>query len=207
MTRTPEQLRSLSEHLLYEAQMLFATANRLRGHVKGEAPLAWDQEMATIESFALHTRVLIEFLWREPNGRKRERFPDDAFAAEFFAEGEWAQVRPHEESSLEGVWQRAGAEIAHLSHKRVALSPDARTWEFDVIAGSIGRAFRVFLEHVDRDVLCPRFESELRASWPPYLNAPIAMSFPPTAGAFGVATGAVRSVAELPVVTDVELIP
>ena len=37
--------------------------------------------MATTEAFALHARVLVEFLWRDPAPGKKRRFKDDASAA------------------------------------------------------------------------------------------------------------------------------
>jgi hypothetical protein len=73
---------------------------------------------------------------------------------------------------------RAGGEIAHLSYKRARLPEAARGWEFDVIAGVIGRAFRLFLEHASPDLVAEGFEQRMRASWPEYLNYPIATGFP-----------------------------
>jgi hypothetical protein len=69
--------------------------------------------------------------------------------------------------------------VAHLSYKRVGKAEDARLWKFDVIAGVIGNAFRLFLQYVDPDLLCEGFEQHLRRSRPTYLNAPTAMSFRP----------------------------
>jgi hypothetical protein len=143
--RHRDDLRSLSEHVLYEVQMLFVLANRLRAHVDGREKLPWAIEMACVESFGMHTRVLIEFLWDDPSPDRRKRFPDDGFAEDFLPPGKWAEVRPPMSSKLEGLWSRAGREIAHLSYKRATAPEAARHWEFDVIAGAIGRAFRVFL--------------------------------------------------------------
>ena len=70
MERTREELRALSGHVLYEAQMLFRLADRLRAYLDDHERLPWEVEMACIESFAVHTRVLSEFFWsdRRPAG-------------------------------------------------------------------------------------------------------------------------------------------
>jgi hypothetical protein len=208
MTGRPSaELQKVSEHVLYEVQMLFATATRLREHVKGVQRLPWELEMATIESFAMHTRVLIEFLWREPQPGQKRRHKEDAFAADFMPPDEWQRVRRPPETTLDGLWNRAGSEIAHLSYKRTSVLPEERTWEFDSIAGSIGRAFRLFLGNVDPANLAEGFEQRMRDSWPPYLNFPIAVGFPPSSGALGVATGTLQDVAALKPVQDTDLIP
>lgn len=41
-----------------------------------------------------------------------------------------------------------------MSYKRVDKPEAARQWKFDVIAGVIGNAFRLFLENVAPDLLC-----------------------------------------------------
>jgi hypothetical protein len=183
--RTPQELRDFSEHLLYELQLLFRIADRLRAFAArpGEAP--WEVEMACIEAFAIHARGLEDFIWGDP----KERFPDDAFASEYFAAGAWQELRERvQRSALDDVAARTGHEIAHLSHKRATESTDERAWPFDVIAGVIGRAIRLFLEHVPRDNVVADFEARLRSTWPEYLNQPVAVSFPPDGAPWSVAT-------------------
>jgi hypothetical protein len=186
MQRTAEELRNFSEHLLYELQMLFRLADRLRAHTDDAEQLSWEVEMACIESFAIHMRALEQFVWGD---RKDERFPDDAFAADYFPAGEWAELRKRvQRSAIDGLTARTGHEVAHLSYKRSAISSDERTWPFDVVAGVIGRAFRLFLENVSSDVIADDFETRLRGTWPSYLNQPVAVSFPPDQNPRSVAT-------------------
>jgi hypothetical protein len=173
--RTPEERRAFSEHLLYELQMLFRLADRLRISTDGKDALPWDVEMACIESFAIHARALEGFLWRDPN----ERFPDDAFASEYFDPGVWEELRRRvQRSAIDDVAPRAGHEVAHLSYKRLKESAVDRAWPFDVIAGVFGRALRLFLENVPPDRVAADFEARLRSTWPDYLNQPVAVGFP-----------------------------
>jgi len=142
--------------------------------------------MACIESFAIHARALEGFIWGD---RKGDRYPDDAFAADYFPEGKWATLRQRvQRSAIDEMAARAGHEVAHLSYKRSTKSEADRNWPFDVIAGVIGRAFRLFLEYVSSDHIVNDFESRLRSTWPEYLNYRVAISFPPDQNPKSVAT-------------------
>ena len=188
MRHEPDELRALSEDLLYEAQMLFGTADRLRRHVHEIEPLPVDLLDSCLESFAIHARLLDQFFWKDP----KPGFPDDAFAADYFPAGEWAKTRTNvQRSKLDGISKRTGHEIAHLSYKRIHIAAEAREWEFDVIAGVIGYAFRLFLADVSSDLLTDGFESQLRQTWPTYLNFPYVGGFPPDQPAITVASEAV----------------
>lgn len=125
--------------------------------------------------------------------------------------GEWEAIRERvQRSALDGLRDRAGHEIAHLSYKRVNKPEDARRWKFDVIAGVIGNAFRLFLEHVAPDLLCPGFEDRLRATWPAYLNLRIAMGFPPaceTAPAITAASHSLQDISQIRQATFEEMLP
>jgi hypothetical protein len=209
MRRSREELQGISDALLYELQMLFATAQALRDEVQGPKveQLPWPEKMACIEAFAIHARVIEAFLWDAPN----KRFPDDALAIDFFHHGIWETIRDRvQRSELDQLRDRAGHEVAHLSYKRVNKAEEERRWKFDVIAGVIGYAFRLFLEHVDAKLLCEDFEQRLRRSWPEYLNLPTAIGFPPncaTAPAIAVASQSLQDVEQLHQATFEEMLP
>ena len=188
MRRTRGERRAISEHLLFELQMMFLMADRLRRHLSGQYVLPDDIKTACIESLVIHVRSLEEFIWGDPD----DEYPHDALASDFFPDGEWEETRKRiQNSSLRKVAPRAGREVAHLSYRRLGVPEEARQWHFDVIACVIGVALRLFLEDVPRDSLCQGFEQRLRAIWPEHLNYPIAISFPPncdTAPAVTMAT-------------------
>jgi hypothetical protein len=192
-----------------QLQMLFGTAQVLRDEVQGRrrGTLPWPQKTACIEAFAIHARVLEAFLWDKPSKTHR----DDTLAIDFFEDGEWEAIRGRVQcSALEDLRGRAGHEIAHLSYKRVNKTEEARRWKFDVIAGVIGNAFRLFLENVERDLLCDGFEDRLRAGWPVYLNWPAAVGFPPdcdTSPAITVVTQSLQDTTQLHQATFEEMLP
>lgn len=209
MQRTRAQLLGISEAMLYELLMLFGAAQVLRDDVQGpeSGKLPWAHKMACIEAFAIHARVLEAFLWDQPN----KRHPDDALAIDFFGQGQWELIRDNvQRSALDELRDRAGHEIAHLSYKRVGKAPDKRQWKFDVMAGVIGNAFRLFLQNVDHGLLCEGFEQRLRATWPAYLNFPVATSFPPDCDAVPAITVASQiplDLSELHQATFEEMLP
>jgi hypothetical protein len=188
MRRTRDERCAISEHLLFELQMMFLMADRLRRHLSGECVLYDDVKTACIESLVIHVRSLKNFIWGDP----RKGYADDVLASDFFSDGEWEETRKRiQASSLESVAPRTGREVAHLSYKRLDVSEDEREWQFDVIACVIGVGLRLFLAGVPRDSLCDNFEQRLRAVWPEHLNYAILMSFPPnceTAPAVAIAT-------------------
>lgn len=195
MRRTIAELRAMSDELLYELQMLFGSAQTLRDDIQGpeKGSRPWAERMASFEAFAIHARVLEAFLWDKPS----RRHPDDALAIDFFPDGVWEETRKRiQRSELDDLRDRAGHEIAHLSYKRLHETPETRKWKFDVIAGVVGQAFRLFLDKVDPSFLRDDFEKLLRASWPAYLNSPIAMSFPPNCDATPAISGATQSLAD-----------
>jgi hypothetical protein len=207
MRRTPAELRAISADLLYELHMLFLMADRLRRHQNGDVVLTDDIKMACIEDFTVHARALEEFVWGDPN----PRHPDDAFASDFFAAGAWETIRANvQRSALTDLRRRTGREIVHLSYKRLQVTEEARPWKFDVIADVIGKAFRLFLEHVPRELLCDGFESRLRERWPEHQDYPIAISFPPnceTAPAITIATEPLYDLRRFPRATFEEMLP
>lgn len=207
MQRTREELRGISADLLYELQMLFLMADRLRRHQNGDLVLPEDIKMACIDSFAIHARGVEAFVWDSP----RKAYPDDALAIDFFEDREWESIRERvQRLALDDLRDRAGHEVAHLSFRRVNKPEAARQWKFDVIAGVIGNAFRLFLENVASDLLCDGFEERLRATWPHYLNFPVAMSFPPdcdTAPAITVASQSLQDVSQIRQATFEEMLP
>ena len=180
--RSDEELRELSEHLLYEVEMLFGTANVLLADAIAEesAQLSTTIRNAVLESFVVHFRALQEFFWFG-----KPRFETDARAADFFEGEAWAEIRRPQETTIEDGPLRAGREIVHLTYLR---NTERRPWMVAQIAASVGRCFRLFLGHVDRAKIAEDFEVRLRACWPGFLDFPIAVSYPADHDPPGVAT-------------------
>jgi len=157
--------------------MLFGAAELLEWHVTREGfDLPWAIHMAQIESFAIHARALMDFLFGErgEGGKKT-----DGFAADYLQVGQWRSLCPPTETTLDPVREQVGQQIAHISYKRARLSEEAKQWPFAQIAASIGRPLRVFLEHVPGALVIEGFADRAWKALPVFLRYPAAVSYPP----------------------------
>jgi hypothetical protein len=106
-TRTRDELQKASNHLAYEWQMFNETAEKL-----GQPALDAVTRNAFIESFAVHARILMAFLFRE--GRIDS---DDVLGEHFFSEPSiWfnkrkiKKIKKPDEFDING---RVGKEVAY----------------------------------------------------------------------------------------------
>ncbi len=121
------------EHLAYEVQMLRGTAELLRG-----PELLRIVNNAVVESFGLHLRNLVKFLYDD------RPEVDDVVAGDFFDDPEeWKQMRPELPEPLREARTRANKELAHLTTRRKGLGDPGKGWAPD-LAGPVFDAFRVF---------------------------------------------------------------
>jgi hypothetical protein len=138
------ELREASRHLHYEITMFHAAAEGLRCGLFGNGPIT----NVLLESFAVHVRNLIDFLYSE------QPRADDVVAEDFVAETlQWPQIRPTMSDVLLRAKRRADKEIAHLTYTRLAVTSDAKPWPFVQIFGEITSVFKLYMENVDRERL------------------------------------------------------
>ncbi len=91
--RTPNELRRVSEHLHYEMQMLPGSAQGLVSEITGQGTL----HNALVESFAIHVRNMLDFLWPDKPKRKSEW----VIAADVFpSPSDWEKLRPRSPNCL-----------------------------------------------------------------------------------------------------------
>jgi hypothetical protein len=102
---------------------------------------------ALVESFAVHARCLIEFLF--------EKSKKDYVSASDFVQG-WAVQKPE---TLGRTIGRASAEIVHLTFNRRNLSDEAKNWNLAEIQKQILEAFSEFLERAPSTILCSEMQS------------------------------------------------
>ena len=147
--RTESDLKEASEHLHYEIEMLTSLAYGIGSRIAGESPLA----NALLESFVVHVRALMEFLYND-NPK-----PDDVIAEDYFEKADdWKQLRPVLSESLKQAKRRAGKEVAHLTYARLDVTPETRPWYFVEIANEIAAVLNIFLEHVPKSKLGKQWE-------------------------------------------------
>ena len=146
--RLKDQLVKASEHLYYEYMMFMNLANALSTGVFGESVI----KNAVLESFTVHTRNLLDFLYAE---KPRN---DDIIAIDFFEKPEaWSSNLPDKSPLLASTNQRVAKEIAHLTYNRVGVTPDEKPWKFLQIANEINSLFQRFRNLVPNELLDERW--------------------------------------------------
>lgn len=155
----------LSEHLFYEVQMTFGLA-ALLASTRATA-VDFPTHNARVETFPMHVRQLIEFLWleKERYGKTRE-----LFAADYFAPGEWADLRPERPDILnEALRHKIGWGIAHLTYKRARSTEQDKQWNPIALGCALAPAVICFTDNVNSAALDSR--------WPPALMKTYAETF------------------------------
>ena len=80
------EMAATSNHLFYEIDMLIETGRELASSMEGQTTIL---KNATLESFTLHARVLLDFLYLDKPRRK-----DDVIASHFLEDSDqWKKVR------------------------------------------------------------------------------------------------------------------
>jgi hypothetical protein len=148
--RTDHELQQASIHLHYEFCMLTSLA---KGLASGIAANGWLLN-ALLESFVIHVRVHLEFLY--PKGPNR----DAVIAADYFpSSNHWEKLRPALSDTLKKARIRAHQELAHLTYARLNVTPETKPWAFIEIANQIQNAMHIFLENVPKHLLCDQWQT------------------------------------------------
>jgi hypothetical protein len=141
--RTSADLAAASEHFWYEVWMFVTLARAIATGIFGAGPV----HNAAVESFTLHARVLLDFLFAESPR------PDDV-AEDFFASAEeWPLIRGDMPPVLKQVSTRVGKEVAHLTYARLSVTPETKGWPYLEIAAAMDQLVGKFLSHVPREHL------------------------------------------------------
>jgi hypothetical protein len=106
---------------------------------------------SVLEAFIIHTRNLIYFLFAEnPNN-------DHVVASDFITN--WKELCPEKSDFLQKSEQRAHKEIAHLSYDRQKVTPEDKPWEYIRVVHEVMEIFKLFMEHVPKELLGSRWEN------------------------------------------------
>lgn len=121
--------RFSKEHLLYELRMFRVLAKIfIEGKLmlnSNSAEIRETVNNSLVESFAIHSRNLIDFFYRD-KGKS-----DDIFASYYFDDpDQWTKVRPVEDTKLTGIIRtRANKEVGHLTALRLNVEAHKKGWD------------------------------------------------------------------------------
>lgn len=136
-------------HLSYEISMLFSTADLLKegdyGTVSSDAQ-GDVLKNAVLESFLVHTRNVIDFLWKK--GYK------DDIVSSFFCSSEWSRADKISNDKISGYSidkfeKMIHKQIAHLTVRRTQENGKT-SWQFVKISCDIAGFIAEFLKEADK---------------------------------------------------------
>lgn len=134
--------------------MLESLAAILAAGGPGERALA----SAAREAFAIHLRVVMDFLYVDA-----PRF-DDVVAADFLRDcGDWKRLRPPLTEALARARARVAREVGRLTYLRLNHAPDTTPWAYRDISRDLSNAFGIFLGHVPAERLDDRWREGIPA--------------------------------------------
>lgn len=134
------------EHLFYEVDMLF----KVRSYLFNLKEAEWLQRMTAIESFVIHLRNLITFLYPTTNTKDT-----DIYARAFFTNPSgWSPKIP---VILEKARERAHKEVGHLTTERIVGAGDPRKeWPIKELTDEITPILKSFCTSADKAKLDER---------------------------------------------------
>ena len=131
-------LKGAVDHLKYEIAMLKETA----GTLSQQPRLSWAVKNALVESWVIHARGLILFLYHSPAKE------DDVMACDYFRDGTWEKHRRPIPGLLETTLTRANKEVAHITTFRIGKRLVDKQWDHNAITACILDLFRDFFGEV-----------------------------------------------------------
>lgn len=131
-----EKLKKIADHISYEIEMFELSADKLR-----KGGLNQLEVNAFLEVFAIHARNIIDFLYPPKNPRS-----DDVIADQFFLDLKELRDLLPEITYRELIKNRVGKEIAHLTYKRLEVTPELKIWQTQKIQMDLNQALSIFFK-------------------------------------------------------------
>lgn len=138
-----------AEHVRYEMQHLINATDA----ISRQLPIHNGLQYMVVESFAIHLRNLITFLYLYT---KRDT---DVCATDFFIHsGTWDNLRPRLSVVLEGAKTRTDKEVGHLTTVRQFGTPETKKWDVTGLCDEVMPILKLFCESADKVKLDEAFK-------------------------------------------------
>lgn len=146
-----DELRALSEHLLYEIEMLEHNAGRIQALLQDHSAVGEKERYALLESFLLHTRNLYEFLFL-----KKGKGDKNALRANDFMEATSYAI-PIPDTELKR-WAKymIDRRLVHLSQHRLTIKEADAGWKVGILFSQLYQQLLEFYDWVDDEHICER---------------------------------------------------
>lgn len=159
--RTISDLQIISDqHLFYEIEMLVGSAVVL---TKIQSLASQILVNSLIESFVIHLRNLLDFLYSGDISEKLTKKPphrDDVIAEDFFDDpSTWQKDRPKKSDTLKAAHVRAHKEVAHLTYDRLNQKQETKGWKYNELLNEINLIVQTFIRLVPKDRVGDNFKA------------------------------------------------
>ena len=161
------ELISASNHLFYEVKQFDATSALLFARKsleinhgmmdpKDKKHRIFAIETTTnafLESFLIHLRIILEFLFKKEAGKGK----DDIISKYYMDETDWSKMITELEKILTGVdlddlKKRVNTEIVHLSFERNKKDTKTKQWEYLKLRENVLKACLVFYKYANKEL-------------------------------------------------------
>lgn len=136
-----DELKKYAEaHLQYEVNMLTMSVGILAylGTHNNTSPIPWVINNGILNTFAMHARSLIDFLYSRSKGRD---YPTDIIIQDYVSEPDISQHLIPISPLLEEALIKANKQVAHLSIERIEYERAGKEWKFVEVISHIRKAF------------------------------------------------------------------
>lgn len=151
----------LDEHLQYEHDMLVWSAGilaRLFPH-QVESAVPWALVNALLNTFALHARNLIDFLYSRSDGKD---YPTDIVIEDLVGEAILTKYLPTISPLLSEARVKANKQATHLTMERIEFEQvDKKGWKFFAIAEEIKKALAAIAPHIPQSRINDKLREKL----------------------------------------------
>ena len=138
-----------AEHVRYEMWQLLNATDAISRQLSIHNGLQY----MVVESFAIHLRNLITFLY--PYTKREE----DVCAEDYFINTEvWNKLRPKISSILKRAKTRADKEVGHLTTSRQFGTPESKKWDVAGLTDEVMPILKLFCESANKTSLNQDFK-------------------------------------------------
>ncbi len=138
---TDDELRAYADqHLKYEIDKLLSSTAILPAlsQVKNDGLISWAANNAFLNTYSIHARNLIDFLYSGSSGKG---YPTDILVEDYIDSAVLVKVLPSIPPLLEEAKRKADKQVAHLTLERIEYEKGEKAWRILEVTRHIMAAF------------------------------------------------------------------
>lgn len=161
---TDDELKSYAEeHLQYEYDMLIYSAGILAflAADRHKGLLPWTINNGLLNTFAVHARNLIDFLYARP--RKKDQ-PTDIIIEDYVDVSALSKALLKISPLLEEALNKANKQVAHLTRERITFEKVGKEWKFIEIVQHVHKGLAAIAPHIPSSKISDSLKKKLSST-------------------------------------------